>query len=180
VSRLPQWLASYEPGDEREQAAVKRVADEFSRNGDLFDRSLPLHVTGSALVVDRATRRLLLRWHARQGAWLHVGGHGDTGETEPLEIALREAGEETGLADLAAFRPGPAGLVPVHIVIVVARASASEPEHEHADVRYLLATSSPETACAESPSAALRWLSPAQAIEATDANLAATIRRAGL
>ena len=43
---------------------------------------------------------VLLRWHERQQAWLQVGGHGDPGEVDPFAIALREAEEETGLADL--------------------------------------------------------------------------------
>jgi 8-oxo-dGTP pyrophosphatase MutT (NUDIX family) len=37
---------------------------------------------------------------AQPGDCLQVGGYGDPGENEPLEIALREAAEETGLSDL--------------------------------------------------------------------------------
>ena len=58
-------------------------------------------MTGSALIVHPASRRVLLRWHPRQQAWIQVGGHGDPGELDPLGIAEREAAEETGLADLA-------------------------------------------------------------------------------
>ena len=71
--------------------------------GSPWDRSTPLHVTGSALIVHPASGRVLLRWHARQHVWLQVGGHGDPGEDDPFAVALREAGEETGLSDLVAW-----------------------------------------------------------------------------
>src|SRR5262245_58515120 len=71
--------------------------------GSPWDRAAPLHVTGSALIVHPPTRRVLLRWHERQQAWLQVGGHGDPGEDDPFEIAVREAEEETSLSDLGAF-----------------------------------------------------------------------------
>src|SRR5580692_3455984 len=35
--------------------------------------------------------------HVKHDLWLQVGGHADPGEADPLEIALREAAEETGL-----------------------------------------------------------------------------------
>jgi 8-oxo-dGTP pyrophosphatase MutT (NUDIX family) len=52
---------------------------------------------GSALVVNPSSRHVLLRWHERIGRWMQVGGHGDPGEHDPWQVALREAREETGL-----------------------------------------------------------------------------------
>ena len=93
-------LARYRPQDETEAADVARVRALVEAADDPWLRSLPLHVTASALIVDHGSGRVLLRWHERQQAWLHVGGHGDPGESDPLAIALREAAEETGLTDL--------------------------------------------------------------------------------
>jgi len=118
--------------------------------------------------------RVLLRWHRRQQAWLQVGGHADPGESDPLAIALREAGEETGLSDLV---PWPDAQIR-HVVIVGVPASSREPAHEHADVRFVLATGTPDAARPESPGAPLRWLSPREAREATsEANLRETLSR---
>ena len=44
-------------------------------------------MTASALVVHPSTARAPLRWHDRQQAWLQVGGHGEAGEDDPLEVA---------------------------------------------------------------------------------------------
>src|SRR5688572_15681280 len=125
-------LDRYEPHDEREAADVDRLLSVM-RDGDAWSRAGPLHVTASALVVDPAHRRVLVRWHSGLQRWLQVGGHGDPGETDPWSVALREAREETGLDDLTPLTPG-LERRPVQIVIVPVPARGTEPAHEHADV----------------------------------------------
>src|SRR4051812_18998386 len=57
------------------------------------------HLTGSALVVDATGERTLLMLHRKLGRWFQPGGHAD-GDTNLPAVALREAQEETGIADL--------------------------------------------------------------------------------
>ncbi|MFC4536396.1 NUDIX hydrolase [Sphaerisporangium dianthi] len=171
-------LARHRPSTAQEAADLER-ARALPAAGDPWGRSTALHVTVSALILHPPTHRVLLRWHARQGAWLQVGGHADPGESDPLAVALREGREETGLADL---RPWPAGqdAETVHLVIVPVTAGAREPAHEHADLRFLLATGSPEAARPENAEAPLRWLTIPEAMEATtEANVRETLMRAG-
>lgn len=155
-------LDGFEPRSDEEAHDVERIRG-LLHGGDPWSRSSPVHVTGSAIVVHPGSGRVLLRWHDRMRGWLQMGGHGDPGETDPFAIALREAREETGLDDLAAW-PDPASPALVHVVIVPVPAGRGEPEHEHADLRYLLATGRPEQATPESPAAALRWLTIAEAL----------------
>jgi 8-oxo-dGTP pyrophosphatase MutT (NUDIX family) len=152
-------LRQYRPQVPAEQADVERASALAGAGDDPWSRSLPLHLTASALIVHPDSGRVLLRWHQRQQSWLQVGGHGDPGESDALAIALREAREETGLADLV---PWPDSALR-QVVIVSVPAGGSEPAHEHADLRFLLATQAPEAIKAESPDAPLRWLSLAQA-----------------
>ena len=167
-------LGRYRPRDEAEAADLRRLLAFAQSADDPWLRSLPLHITASALVVHPESGRVLLRWHQRQQAWLQVGGHGDPGESDPLAIALREAGEETGLTDLA---PWPDDAIR-HVVIVGVPASSQEPAHEHADVRFVLATAAPDATRPENKDAPLRWLSPGQARELTScANLRETLLR---
>jgi 8-oxo-dGTP pyrophosphatase MutT (NUDIX family) len=146
-------LARYQPDGPAEAADLERIVDPVSQAG----------------------ARVLLRWHQRQQAWLQVGGHGDPGESDPLAIALREAREETGLADLV---PWPDAQLR-HLAIVSVPANAIEPAHEHADLRFILATRDPDAARPERPDAPLRWLSFPEARELTaEDNLRETLARA--
>ena len=167
-------MGRYRPDDNTETADLPRVRALAEGADDPWRRELPLHVTASALIVHPDTARVLLRWHQRQQAWLQVGGHGDPGESDPLAIALREATEETGLTDLV---PWPDGKLR-HVVIVDVPAGKGEPAHEHADLRYFMATRTPEAARAENDDAPLRWLSLTEAYEATsEVNLRETLAR---
>src|SRR5215468_1003022 len=135
-------LSSYRPRGEAENRATERAGALVTSVADPWLRSLPLHLTASALVVHPDSGRVLLRWHQRQRAWLQVGGHADPGESDALAIALREAREETGLTDLVAW---PDALLR-QVTVVPVPASAAEPAHEHADLRFLLATRDPAAA----------------------------------
>jgi 8-oxo-dGTP pyrophosphatase MutT (NUDIX family) len=156
-------LAGYQPRSALETDHLERVRALVTSAPDPWIRVTPLHLTGSALIVHPPTRRVLLRWHRRQGTWLQVGGHGDPGESTPLAVAVREAVEETALTDVT---PWPdAGLL--HLAIVDVPASAHEPAHQHADLRFVLATADPDAARPEDDTAAVRWLDVAAARAAT-------------
>ena len=111
---------------------------------------------------------------AQPGGWLQVGGHGDPGESDPLDIALREAAEETGLSDLV---PWPDDSLR-HAVVCYVGPSATEPEHEHADLRYILATGHPGAISPENEDSPLRWLTVTEARDLVgDNNLRHTLDR---
>lgn len=152
--RFEAQLDGFEPQGETEAVDVRRMRHLAATEPDPWLRSLPMHFTASALVVHPDSERVLLRWHQRQQRWLQVGGHGDPGESDPLEIALREAREETGLADL---EPWPDATLR-HVVVCDVPPGKGEPAHEHADLRYLVATRDPDAARPENPGAPLRWL----------------------
>jgi 8-oxo-dGTP pyrophosphatase MutT (NUDIX family) len=171
-------LARYRPRTPAESADLDRVRRMVRAEDDPWARSTPLHLTASALIVHPDSGRVLLRWHRRQRAWLQVGGHADPGETDPVDVTLREAREETGLPDLAPW-PHPDL---VHLVIVPVPPNDHEPGHEHADLRFVLATAEPDAARPERPDAPLRWLSLPGARDATtEANVHESLSRvAGL
>lgn len=162
-ARLAAALAVHRPADPAEAADLERLR-ALARLADPWARAEPCHLTSSALAVHPPTRRVLLRWHEHLGRFLHVGGHGEPGEEDPAAVALREAVEETGLSDLAHF-PGPAPCL-LQVAVVQVPPRRSEPVgHQHADLRYLLATATPELAVPERPTAVLRWVPLEEAIE---------------
>lgn len=79
------------------------------------------------MVLDGAGRTLLHR-HRRLGKWLQPGGHLDPGE-EPVDAALRESLEETGIP----LRHPQDGPRLVHVDV-----HEGGRGHLHLDIRYLL------------------------------------------
>ncbi len=170
-------LTSYRAAGEAEAADLERMSRLAAAAPNPWSRSLPLHFTASALVLHPESRRVLLRWHVKHELWLQVGGHGDPGESDPLEIALREAREETGLTDLV---PWPDASLRDVVVCHVPQ-SPTEPQHEHADLRYFLATGNPDAIAPEDEHSPLRWLSLDQARDLVGGNnLRRTLDRADL
>jgi 8-oxo-dGTP pyrophosphatase MutT (NUDIX family) len=92
-----------------------------------------------------------------------MGGH-DEGEADPRATALREGAEESGLSDLALLSPDVLD-VDVHAI----PAGKGEPPHLHHDVRYALATRTPDAIRRDdAESIALRWFSFEEAARAMD------------
>ncbi|GAA2183614.1 NUDIX hydrolase [Micromonospora lupini] len=60
----------------------------------------PGHVTASALVLDPTGSRVLLCLHAKFSRWVQLGGHCEPVDRTLVGAALREATEESGIADL--------------------------------------------------------------------------------
>ncbi len=58
------------------------------------------HVTASALVFDATGSRVLLCLHGKFHKWVQLGGHCEPGDRTLAGAALREATEESGIADL--------------------------------------------------------------------------------
>ena len=134
---------------------------------EVFHRDHPPgHFTGSAWLVSRDGERVLLTHHRKLGRWLQLGGHAD-GDRELARVALREAEEESGLADL---RVEPA-IFDLDRHWIPAR--GDEPGHWHYDVRYVVRATGSECFTVSDESLALAWM-PIEALVAdptTDASL---------
>lgn len=121
------------PGSAEHEAARVEMLAFLDAHPDSLHRSCAAgHLTGSALVVDPASRNLLLLFHAKVRRWLQPGGHAD-GDGNLAHVALREAQEETGIDRLLVVTP--AIDLDIH---VFCSATGAEPDHLHLDVRHLV------------------------------------------
>jgi 8-oxo-dGTP pyrophosphatase MutT (NUDIX family) len=158
-------LLRHVPADGREEddrAAILRLVETEAA---CFARTTfaPGHVTGSGFIVHAPSRRVLLHHHRRLDAWLQMGGH-DEGENDPRATALREGAEESGLTDLVLLSPAILD-VDVHAI----PAGKGEPPHLHHDVRYALATRTPDAIRRDdAESVDLRWFGFEEATAAMD------------
>ncbi len=126
------------------------------------------HLTGSALVVEATGERTLLMLHAKLGRWFQPGGHAD-GNTNLAAVALAEATEETGIADLAVMVP--AFDVDIHRV-----EPPDELPHHHLDLRFLVVAPPDAKEQANHESLALCWVNEKE-LEALDPPVDESTRR---
>ncbi|WP_405489041.1 NUDIX hydrolase [Streptomyces sp. NBC_00096] len=107
------------------------------------------HVTGSALVIDPEGGRVLLTLHKKLGLWLQMGGHCEPGDTTIAGAALREAVEESGIADgLTLLAGGPVRLD---------RHPIPAPCNWHLDVQYAALAPAGAVEAISEESLDLRW-----------------------
>ena len=135
------------------EAVTARFADFVTRQPRCFERDCfdDGHVTGSAVVLNRAATAMLMTHHAKLGRWLQLGGHAD-GEADTLVVACREAVEESNLAVVPRIK------APLDIDIHAIPARGDDPRHFHYDVRFLLQVEDSDDFEATDESLALAWV----------------------
>lgn len=151
-------LEAHQPADDKEASDIALIKRLIAAHPDILSMSCEVgHITASAMIVDRASRRTLLHFHKRLGRWLQVGGHIEY-ETDIAAAALREAREETGLTDLQ-FYPAADAVPPIDIDVHTVPRRLKMPEHLHLDFRYLLLTRRPESLAPDAgESTQIRWM----------------------
>jgi 8-oxo-dGTP pyrophosphatase MutT (NUDIX family) len=151
---LVELLQKYKPIDSWEQQCKKRMLKFIEDHEDCFERSLAIgHFTGSAWLLSHDQSKVLLMHHAKLDKWVQLGGHCD-GDSDVLNVALKEAQEESGIEKI----------VPVHneiydIDIHLVPARGNQDEHYHYDVRFLLQVIGNETVVQNREAKELCWKS---------------------
>lgn len=126
-------LAAYTPCDSRDAQQRDKIREFVEAHSDCFERSLlEGHVTGSCWLMNAELDSVLLTHHRKLDRWMQLGGHAD-GDSNILRVALKEAGEESGVSGIVALRPD---IFDLDIHTIPARADV--PAHLHYDIRFVL------------------------------------------
>lgn len=165
-------LTAWRPSDESQQALAHGYLAFLAARADATRRScVPGHLTASAVMLSADRRSTLLTLHPRVGRWLQLGGHCEDADATLADAALREAVEESGIADLTPV----AG--PIQLDVHPITCSLGVPTR-HLDVRFSIVAAAGARAVISDESDDLRWW-PVDALpERTDPLLAASVRLA--
>lgn len=141
---LIKQIESYVPFNEQEKKDKEVILKYLNDFDDIFDRTNEYaHVTSSAWAVNKERTKVLMIYHKIYDSWAWTGGHAD-GEKNPLETAIRELKEETGVKDVKVVNDNIFGLEMVCVNGHVKREKYVS-SHEHINFTYLLEVDENET-----------------------------------
>jgi 8-oxo-dGTP pyrophosphatase MutT (NUDIX family) len=136
-----------------EQATLRDryVAHLEARPDGLTRACRPDHLTASTLVLSDDGTHVLLTLHAKAQEWFQVGGHIEPGDATLADAALREAREESGLADLVLHA------APVHLDEHAVPFCGDGREVHHLDVRFVAVAPAGASYAVSEESLDVRW-----------------------
>lgn len=159
-------LKLYIPRDAQEETDKTVMLDCLERYPDIYERSnLLFHVTASAWITNKSRDRVLMVYHNIYDSWAWTGGHAD-GDRDLLNVALKEAREETGLLSV---RPASERLLSIETLTVNPHRKRGKfvPAHLHLNGTYLLIADDAEPLRVKADeNSAVAWFSPEEAIKA--------------
>lgn len=151
-------LDNYIALDPTEKENVKKVFLFLKNNKNCFSRSnLIGHITAGGLVVDMKGN-VLLNHHKKTGMWFQFGGHSD-GDSDSLNVALREIKEEAGLKNLKLISNK---IFDVDKQRIGENIKKNEPAHFHYDINFLFLSNESNFKISDE-STEIKWVTIAEA-----------------
>jgi 8-oxo-dGTP pyrophosphatase MutT (NUDIX family) len=148
IELLTDWTA---PDDAQDAVRHAVLAFVLARPDACARACVPGHITASAALLDHTGSQVLLTLHPRLGRWVQLGGHCEPEDVDIRAAALREAAEESGVADGLRLDPE---LAAVHVHPVTC--SLGVPTR-HLDLQFIAHAAADATIALSDESVDLRW-----------------------
>jgi len=131
-------IQAFVPENDQEindKAILLDYIDQFSHN-ILTRENQIAHMTSSGFILNQSLDKMLMIHHNIYNTWTWTGGHAD-GDSDLLEVAIREAKEETGIEDI---KPLFEGVASIDIVPVFGHMKKGKyvSSHLHLNTTYIL------------------------------------------
>ena len=101
--RLITQIEKYTPFNRQEELDKKTILYFLRNFNDIFYReNLIAHMTASCWLVNQNCDKVVMAYHNLYDSYSWLGGHCD-GDENPLNVAIKEAKEESGLTNIKAL-----------------------------------------------------------------------------
>ena len=168
-------IERYKPYNEQEEKDKEIMLKYINTFDDVLTRNNEFgHFTASSWVVNKEKTKVLMIYHNIYKSWAWTGGHAD-GDSNLLQVALKEAREETGLTNLNVLSDG---IYSLEIVTVDSHMKRGKyvPSHLHLDCCFLLEADEGEAVrIKEDENSGVKWVDINSVIEITKEDKMKTI-----
>lgn len=127
------------PQEEKRQSILKKYLETHT-NKEIADwNNFDGHTVAGGFIYAIKEQKFLVLHHKDLNMYVYPGGHIDETDKTPLEAAIREIKEETGLKNLKQLKLVDNELIPIDIDThkIAYNKRLNLPEHHHFDFRYL-------------------------------------------
>lgn len=134
---LKQQIQNYKPFNEQEAKDKQTILNYIDTFDDVLTRNNECcHFTASSWAVNRERTKVLMIYHNIYQSWAWSGGHAD-GESDLLNVAVRELKEETGVENVKIVKPA---IFSLEILTVDGHVKKGKyvSAHLHLNLTYLL------------------------------------------
>lgn len=130
-------IKKYTPINEQEKQDKKIFLEviEKYKNKAITRECETAHLTSSSIILNEEHTKMLMIYHKIYDTWTWTGGHVD-GDTDLLEVALKEAKEETGIKEFKIIN----GIKTLDILTVQGHIKKEKyvAPHLHLNIAYIL------------------------------------------
>ena len=163
-----QDIKKYIPVNEQESKDKEIIIDFINKNEDVLTRENEVaHLTSSGFIVNKNRDKVLMIHHNIYNSWGWTGGHAD-GDSDLLEVAIKEAKEETGITNV---KPIIDDICCIDILTVKGHIKKGKyvAPHLHLSVAYVLeADEAEEVKVKEDENSGVKWVDIDRVLELTD------------
>lgn len=158
IDDLKEKIEKYVPYNIQEEKDKEVIIECIDKYEDVLSRKNKIcHFTASAWIVNKERTKVLMVHHNIYNSWSWVGGHAD-GDSDLLQVALKEVKEETGLKKIDLVTDTIFGIA---ILTVEGHVKKEEyvSSHLHFDCCYLIeADEEAEVRVKEDENSAVQWI----------------------
>ncbi len=136
--KLIDKILKYTPYNEQEEKDKELFISCLSNENNIFTRDNKLvHLTASSWIINEERNKILLCYHNIYNSWTWLGGHAD-GDEDLLNVAIKEAKEESGLINIKPLDDGNIFSLESLCVEGHIKKGVYVSSHIHLNVTYLL------------------------------------------
>jgi 8-oxo-dGTP pyrophosphatase MutT (NUDIX family) len=162
-------IKNYNPVNEQEKCDKELILDFYDKYSEksFLRECLQAHFSASCWIVDETMTYVLLNYHNLYQNWGWLGGHAD-GDFDLLNVAIKEAKEESGLVNI---RPYSNDFISLEVLPVIPHIKHNKfvSSHLHMNVTYLfIASMDDELHIKPDENSGLKWVLLDDAVEITN------------